>query len=53
MATQGYTQARSGYTVLKFSSTGILSWVLPVFGSYGDAFGSLRARLASGSDGAL
>lgn len=53
MTAQGYTQARSGYTVLKFSSTGTLRWVLPVFGSYGDAFGSLRARLASGSDGAL
>ena len=53
IAVQGYSQTRSGYAVMKFSSTGALRWVLPVFGSYGDTFGSLRARLASGDDGAL
>ena len=50
---QGYSLNRSGYAVIKFSPTGTLRWVLPAFGSYGDAFGSKRARLASGEDGQL
>lgn len=50
---QGFTNTRSGYAVMKFSSTGTLRWVLPAFGSFGDFFTSTRARLAAASDGQL
>jgi hypothetical protein len=50
---QGFTNARSGYAVMKFSSTGTLRWVLPAFGSFGDFFTSTRARLAVAPDGQL
>ena len=48
LSVQGYSLARSGFTVLKFSSSGALRWVLPVFGATGS-----RARLVAGADGAL
>ena len=50
---QGFTNTRSGYAVMKFSSTGVLRWVLPAFGSFGDVFNSTRARLAAAPDGQL
>lgn len=50
---QGFTNTRSGYAVMKFSSTGTLRWVLPAFGSFGDFFTSTRARLTAAPDGQL
>lgn len=45
---QGYSQARSGFTVLRFSPANVLRWVLPVFGDT-----AAPPHLSAGADGAL
>lgn len=53
VSVQNFTNARTGYAVMKFSSAGALRWVLPAFGSFGDYFTSTRARLVASADGQL
>ncbi|MBL9145020.1 MAG: immunoglobulin domain-containing protein [Verrucomicrobiaceae bacterium] len=53
VSVQNFTNTRTGYAVMKFSSAGALRWVLPAFGAFGDYFTSTRARLAASADGQL
>lgn len=48
-----YSVARFGCAVAKFSATGALQWVLPVYAGFNGDFTSFRARLASGANGEL